>query len=233
MFQLKYRFLSLMVALVVFGAPATSQAGGFRLEPPVGTIGVTEASFLQIKQAHCSYDYCDSFLMALSEQVIMRVEHGGALYKVHSGDGLPRVTRYLPDGFYKTKHKYYWLNNGYRQEITEQSFWSTLMNVAQHPDGVRVTPVSYNDISILFQTCDGNDELQFLLCEQNLQQLRAGLVSKLRGKVLQNVEGDGELYYLDSLYGIQKIDTDFFKSFIQENAISIVLDRLIRQLPPQ
>lgn len=163
---------------------------------------------------------CDPIFQDLEGSVVLRAQHVGEMYLINTADVLPIRNRYLPDGFYRVKNRYYWLADGYKHKLKLKNIYSAFLETAAAGDS-RVTPASDLDIQALAcldygegSTCtsiiSGHEELY-----DNLQQ-------RLIGRVIMAAESDGQLYfipYINEIDGLTNMSNDQLFTYIQNNAV--------------
>jgi hypothetical protein len=194
--------------------------------------GVTEETFDHLQTATCTYGgNCDSLIQSLSRRIIMRIEDKGQMYWVNTTDGLPRLNRYLPNGFYSDGNKYYLVSEGVRIRLKRGEAYQKLLTVARYQGKVSfVTPVSENDFSAMLSSCEsygpGNAATEELYKQcYAIQQKGKMIAERLEGKVIMRVGYGGQLLYVlpdTSDVSIQPLSVDmapssFFK-YMQINA---------------
>ncbi|MFA6474795.1 MAG: hypothetical protein WCV88_01175 [Patescibacteria group bacterium] len=209
-------------------------------------IGVSESVYKELLNSHCYTAnenvpsdavttplgrLCDPILNILEGKVILRAQHSGKMYWINTANGLPIINRYLPDGFYKVKNRYYWIADGFKQKLSSKNIYSAFLEAAAVGD-FRVTPASNLDIQALAcldfgegPTCSsiisGHEELY-----EDLQQ-------RLIGRVIMAVESDGELYFIPDINEIDELtymSNDQLLVYIQNHSIA-VNRKIIRGIP--
>lgn len=175
-------------------------------------VGITEATFNQLNQSHCAYSdqegmieassggYCDPLVVQLQDAIVMRVEAHGEQYWINTADGLPIVNRYLPNGFYRSDKKLFWVQDGFRVHIPKKKAFATIMQSAQQQD-TRVTPISNADFDRMLQSCEyygsGNADTDatYQACVAQVALGRA-THAKLAHSIVLKVEDAGKLFYI-------------------------------------
>ncbi len=209
---------------------------------PPDAIGVSEEQFQAIKDATCSYDYCDPLIEQLQGKVIFRAERHGQMYKVAEGDGVQKLRPFLPNGFYKAGKKYYYVANGFKIRLKKGSAYRTILQRAQ--DGsTMITPLSDYDFQGMVNTCEDYSELyggtsdQYYECvEQN--EVGQRVRERLQGTIVFGAQGTGQLYYLPYIgtstpYPVvldKKVDQKSFFAFVKDNALKVKKKQMRRVL---
>lgn len=195
--------LSAVLCTVAFSSTA-ALAGGY--EVPAGTIGVSEATFKHVKQAECSAHECDSLLVKLSGKVIMRVENGGALYRVVAGSQSRHVLPYVPNGVYaETKNgdetgRLFYINAGFKVRLDKEDMFNHVQSIAHNHAHMTLgisedtfsTITGFMDGCSFFGAVDAEDEQA---CSDDAAR-RNEVREQLAGTLLIRAQGNGELYYI-------------------------------------
>lgn len=199
---------------------------------------VSQTEFTNIKNADCdpfgsgvvqeNYvftdggSYCNPLLAPIENRVIKN-ELTGRQYWVNTRDGLPTLNRHLDNGFYKVKrggkNNYFWVSNGIRVRMKVKAevgpFWKAIGHNATLPEAGFI-PVSEVDFARLAATAEAMGTVS---AEDT------ALVAKLNGSIIQRVEHDGSLYYVNGLFShtegradLQVFNDDTAVSVIKENA---------------
>lgn len=190
-----------LVGLIAVGAPAMASAEK-PIDIPRGAIGISEEVYTHLKNAD-KYECptvptpatCeDPYYSELKGSVVFRAEHFGEMYQVNEGDGMPFLTRYLPNGFYKTKtDKVYWVGNGRSVLLERGSTLKKLKTVAREN---MVTTISAEDYNLLYE---GREGIEPILSQED--RIRAGqLYSRLDEQVVMR-EDTGELIHVEAYVG--------------------------------
>ena len=193
----------LCVLLVSLGLPMLSSAR--TLVQPSNTVGVTELTYEALRSAHCDIEIgkCDAVLNEYTGKIIMRVEHRGELYQVNTGDGLPPLTRYLPNGFYQAGGKFYWVAAGTKVQLKKHNAYRKIVKVAQRKPSA-VVPLSDAQLGSMLTSCEYYGEGNALLDAEyqaciTTQTAGQSLQTRLAGSVALLVEADGRLVYIHEL----------------------------------
>lgn len=196
-------FMSMLVVFFVVSS-ATAQAKEI--------VGITEDTFQQLQTSHCSYEqpagmvstkrggYCDPLIAQLEDAIVMRVEAHGEQYWINTGDGLPVVNRYLPNGMYTTGKKLYWVQGGFVQQLKKGRAFSTILRSSQWQDSV-TTPISNADFDRMMRSCEyygvdnptTNPQYQACVLEYNQGQITH---TQLQRSIVMKVQDAGMLYYI-------------------------------------
>lgn len=160
---------------------------------PEGAVGLSEAAYQQLKNSHCYMGpqeggtvaigglYCDSFIAPFVGKIVFRAAHHGEMYWVNTGDGLPLLNRYLPDGIYKVGKKYYLMDNGRKLKLNTQDCFSTMENHVKS-GSIKYYGVNNADWTLMnSETVEGN-----------------ALRKKMAGKIFILTEQDGSLWYVST-----------------------------------
>lgn len=194
---------SFVLVSLVFVLPAVSFAKEI--------VGVTEATFQQLKDSGCSYEsqpgyvktdygFCAPLIAQLKDSIVMRVEAHGEQYWINTSDGFPLVNRYLPNGFYRSGKKLFWVQEGFKTQIRKKQAFSTILHKAQQMDG-NVTAISNADFDRMLQSCEyhgtGNPatDPQYTACVAEVEKGRA-THTKLAGSIVMKVQDGGQLFYV-------------------------------------
>lgn len=176
-------------------------AGGFGA--PAGTVGVTEQTFAQLKTAQCTMDYCDPLVTRLDGKVIMRVEHGGALYRVMNEPEGSRIRKYIPNGIYGEMKKgvatgkMFYVNNGLKFRLHDGSMWNEVQYIVRQLPQM-TTGITQATLTQLQEHKDCSVTGSATIDEACVQAAVAldDLRTRLMGTILVNVEDHGKLYYV-------------------------------------
>lgn len=220
-----------LVALI----PTLTKAADITI--PDGVIGITEETYHELKNAQCNADVCDAIIQEFAGKIVMRVEQNGELYRVNEGDGLPVLTRYLPDGFYQAGQKYYWLNNGTKVELKKGKAFKKILTRIQNGDS-EITAISNDNFSKMLISCEnysGNPtDSNYMTCLEEYN-IGKALKEKLTRKIIILPETNGVLYYVypnnNGVVNLTKrINGVSFYKFIKNNSIA-VNKQLMHQIP--
>ena len=176
---MKKLITSLTITIGLLASANTAMAGGMPgaqpMNVPPSTIGVTEATFQDLKDATCvlydnrhldepyeSWTECDRDVQHLFGETIMRVEDKGQLYSVYFApheagiDAPVAVERTLPNGFYKAgnSNKYFWVSNGYRTKVTKHNAKRKLKKAVTRQDLRLVSIQSFNAHLLFGTSCE-------------------------------------------------------------------------------
>jgi hypothetical protein len=130
----------------------------------------------------------------------MRVEAHGEQYWINTSDGLPLVNRYLPNGFYRSGKKLFWVQEGFRTQIRKREAFATILHKAQQMDG-NVTPISNADFDRMLQSCEyygtGSPatDAVYQACLDDVAQGRT-IHTELAGSIVMKVQDAGQLFYV-------------------------------------
>lgn len=175
----------IIYTLILLLAPSALYA----VEMPVGTVGVSEATYAHITTATCTYEEyggCDDVIESLDGKIISRVDANGELYQVQVGDGAAGpVLRYIPDGFYRVGKKVYHANSGLLVRIKRGSAYKTLRRVARSSVAVGVSNADLGYLINPEHACDGNESCAAYWLNR---------VSELEGSILLDVDTANVFY---------------------------------------
>lgn len=200
------QFSAALTLCAVVILPTLTHAAGVTLPPASEAIGITEATYQQLQEAHCYFEEepnsvkttlgrnCDPLVAKLEHNIVMRVEAHGEQYWINTGDGLPIVNRYLADGFYKAGKKHFLVTDGFRVRLQKGSAYQTVLSGVQSGD-IRMTGISEEDFGTFYGIgCEepGTEHI----CDEQVQR-REELTEQLAGRIVMRAETDGSLWYLD------------------------------------
>lgn len=245
--MLRSYFLVLVGTLLCL--PGLSHAAEV-LNLPLGAVGLTEATYAELKDGHCYYPeyapddavqvsdggYCDAIVARFYGQIVFRAEHFGEMYQINTGDGAPTLMRYLLDGFYKANKKYFWVADNQRVRIKANNFYTRILLTAQaHP--ASVVPISHDDFFAMLTTCEGPYEgipFDAAAHEECLARIEQGnaLYYRLARQVVLDVQNTGALYYIPQNSGLgPQLLPDMTFTSVKEFAAPVKL-HVIKKLYP-
>lgn len=178
--------------LTLTGFARPTQAAEGQMDVPSYALGITEETFAALSaingkscdpQTTGQSDSCPQLALDLNGRIVCRVEHFGELYRfqfvgdIGAWDGL--LERYLPDNFYASGGKYYWVANGYKMQLTKGKAWKQFLRRVRHDFPAR-TAISEKDYLAL----------------NNGGAHDTALTQRLAGHVIMRVESHGELEYV-------------------------------------
>lgn len=176
-------------------------------------IGINETLYDQLSTAHCYMTdapmdaiavpggaKCDPVVARFADKVVFRAFHLGEMYRVNAADGAPIVMRYLPDGFYKVDHKFYWVADNQRVRITKRNFYKRIVLTAQrNPDSVM--PINNSDFGLFLVSCEAyNGASLDPVCLRKVEE-GTMLQQRLARKIVMKID-DGSLWYIPQNSGL-------------------------------
>lgn len=193
--------------------PQSSEAAQFKLQIPHGAIGVTEESYnafvqkqrcdMRLPATDIAGGACSETIRTLNGKVIVRVQGKGEMYRFElvKGSGEPGVLDiqmlpYLPDGFYWSDKKLYWVAYGSKTRLKKGTAYHTFHKRITR-DWMSRLPISEQMYSAINTKCESNggDTIPSAECVKK-EQYGKDLIHKFAGKILMRVEANGSLYHV-------------------------------------
>lgn len=216
----------LTLALLGIGLPISSRATE-TLNLDQFAIGITEETYHTLLDSHCYYTelapddavytsngvLCDASIVPFANKVVFRAQHLGEMYRLYTGDGKNTMQRYLPDGFYKAKNKYYWVADNEVVRITKNNFYKRILLTVQR-NSASSTPISLEDFSLFLANCEAYNNMPIdPACLRRVEQ--GGLLhQRLARKIVLNVS-DGTLSYIPLNSGFGPVRISAAMSFLE------------------
>jgi hypothetical protein len=146
--------------------------------------------------------HCDALLARFENKLVMRVQHHGELYWINTGDGVPPVNRYLPDGLYATSQNAFLVSNGTKLRLQKGEAFEAILAIARSGSHF-ITTISNNDVQLMLGSCEyygEGDPLQDSAFQACVSRYNAGRVlgARLAGRIVMNVDDSGKLFYIEN-----------------------------------